>query len=210
MARTEEQQRETTAGMVAEPAIRRQRNGVDAAAWSATADAVAARPDLARFQFRARNEWRAGAHCETTIDEFHGAGEERSHEGAFRLGADRPAVLVGRDQAPTPVEFVLHALASCLTAGLAHGAAARDITLHRVTSTVTGDLDLRGMLALDPDVRAGCHRIDVRFVVEADASADDVAELITAARAGSSVHDMLAGAVPVHVELDLVPTTRPA
>jgi uncharacterized OsmC-like protein len=209
VALTDEQHRDTTA-TVAEPAIRRQRNGVDAASWSATADAVAARPDLGRFQFRARNEWHAGAHCCTTIDEFHGAGEERSHEGSFRLEADRPAVLVGRDQAPTPVEFVLHALASCLTAGLAHSAAARDITLHRVTSTVTGDLDMRGVLGLDPDVRPGCHGIRVRFAVEADGSADDLAELVTAAAACSSVHDMLTNAVPVHVELDLVPTTRPA
>jgi uncharacterized OsmC-like protein len=204
VVRTDEQQRDTAA----EHAIRRQRNGVDAAAWSATADAMAARPDLAGFQFRAHNEWHAGAHCHTTLDDFHGAGEERSHEGAFRVEADRPAVLVGRDQGPTPVEFVLHALASCLTAGLAHSAAARDITLHRVTSTVTGDLDLRGMLGLDPQVRAGCRRIDVRFTVEADASAGELAELMAAAQAYSSVHDMLTSAVPVHVELELV--RRPA
>jgi uncharacterized OsmC-like protein len=209
VVRTDEQHRDTTAGTVAEPAIRRQRNGVDAAAWSATADAVAARPDLARFQFRARSEWRAGAHCRTTIDEFHGAGEERSHEGTFRVEADQPAVLVGRDQGPTPVEFVLHALASCLTAGLARSAAARDITLHRVTSTVTGELDLRGMLGLDPQVRAGCRRIDVRFAVEADASAEEVGELIAAAQTCSSVHDMLTSAVPVHVEVELRPPPRP-
>jgi uncharacterized OsmC-like protein len=206
---TDEQHRDTTAGVVAEPAIRRQRNGVDAAAWTATADAVAARPDLARFQFRARTEWHAGAHCRTTIDEFHGAGEERSHEGAFRVDADRPSVLVGRDQAPAPEEFLLHALASCLTASLAHCAAARDITLHRVTSTVTGDLDLRGMLGLDHHVRAGCRRIDVQFAVEADASAEEVAALIAAAQTCSSVHDMLTSAVPVRVELEVRPTPRP-
>jgi uncharacterized OsmC-like protein len=107
------------------------------------------------------------------------------------------------------VEFVLHALAACLTAGLAHHAATRDITLHRVTSTVTGDLDVRGMLGLDPQVPAGCRRIDVRFAIEADASADDLAELIAATQACSSVHDMLTSTVPVHVELDLVPTSRP-
>jgi uncharacterized OsmC-like protein len=207
--RTDEHHGGTTAPMVAAPAIRRQRNGVDAAAWSATADAVTARPDLAGFQFRARSEWHAGAHCTTTIDDFHGAGEERSHEGTFRVEADQPAVLVGRDQAPTPVEFVLHALASCLTAGLAYSAAARDVTLHRVTSTVTGDLDLRGMLGLDPQVRAGCRRIDVRFTVEADASAEEVAELIAAAQTRSSVLDMFTTAVPVHAEVELRPPPRP-
>lgn len=201
MARTDAQDRSTTAG----PAIRRQRNGVDAAAWSATADAVVARPDLGAFQFRARTEWQAGAHCRTTIDGFRGAGEERSHERTLHLESDRPAVLVGRDQAPTAEEFVLHALASCLTTGLVHNAAARDITVHRVTSTVTGELDLRGMLGLDPEVRAGCRRIDVRFTIEADASPEELAELVATARTFSSVHDMLTSAVPVHVGFELGP-----
>ena len=188
----------------AELTIRRQRNGVDAAAWAATADAVAARPDLACFQFRARNEWQAGAHSRSTIDQFHGAVEERAHEVAFRLEADRPAVLVGLDQGPTPEEYVLHALAACLTAGLAQRAAARDITLRRITSTVTGDLDLLGLLGLDPDRRPGCQRIDVCFDVDGDVSADELAELIAAARTGSSVHDMLTSPVPVHIELGAV------
>ena len=139
------------------------RNGVDTATLFATLDAVKQAPAAAQFQFRARNEWVNGTHNRSTIDDFFGVGEERTHERTFVFDADHPAVLVGHDNGPTPVEFVLHALAACLTAGLANIAAARKVTLTEVRSTVTGDIDLNGILGLDPEVRNGYQQINVRF-----------------------------------------------
>src|SRR4051794_12139980 len=148
------------------------RNGVDTAAFFATLDAVRAAPQAAEFQFRADNEWISGTHNRTTIDGYYGVGAERHHEQTFTFDADHPAVLVGRDNGPTPVEFVLHALAACLTAGLANIAAARKITLTEVRSTVRGDIDLNGILGLNPAVRNGFQRISVRFTVSGNAPAD--------------------------------------
>ena len=88
----------------------------------------------------------------------------------FTYDADHPEVLVGSNQAPTPVEFLPHAIAACLTAGLANIAAARGITLHRVSSTVEGDIDLLGLLGLSGGVRNGYRQIRVQFEVEGDAS----------------------------------------
>ena len=139
------------------------RNGVDTATLFATLNAVRAAPEAARFQFRARNEWISGTHNRSTIDGFFGVGEERAHEHTFHFDADHPAVLVGRDNGPTPVEFVLHALAACLTAGLANIAAARGVRLTEVRSTVTGDIDLNGILGLNPSVCNGYQNIAVRF-----------------------------------------------
>src|SRR6185503_21066593 len=148
------------------------RNGVDTATLFATLDAVKAAPQAAAFQFRAHNEWVNGTHSRGQIRDFFGVGEERAHERTFTFDADHPAVLVGRDNGPTPVEFVLHALAACLTAGLANIAAARGIRLTEVRSTVTGDIDLNGILGLNPDVRNGYENIGVRFTVKGDAPAE--------------------------------------
>ena len=114
------------------------RNGVDTTALFATIDAVKADPDLAAFRFRATNRWISGTHNRSTVDGFHGAKQDMAHEQPFELDADHPAVLVGRDHAPTPVEYLLHALAACLTAGIANIAAARGVTLTEVSSTVEG------------------------------------------------------------------------
>ena len=179
------------------------RNGVDTATLFATLDAVKQAPAAAQFQFRARNEWVSGTHNRSTISDFFGVGEERAHEKTFVFDADHPAVLVGHDNGPTPVEFVLHALAACLTAGLANIAAARKVTLTEVRSTVTGDIDLNGILGLDPQVRNGYQQINVRFTVKGDAPAEVLRELVEQTRARSAVYDVITNGVPVAIDVDV-------
>ena len=178
------------------------RNGVDTATLFATLDAVKAAPGAAKFQFRAHNEWLSGTHNRSTIHDYFGVGEERTHEHTFRFDADHPAVLVGRDNGPTPVEYLLHALAACLTAGLANIAAARGIRLTEVHSTITGDIDLNGILGLNPDVRNGYQQITVRFTIKGDAPAEKLRELLDQSRARSAVYDVITKGVPVAIEID--------
>jgi uncharacterized OsmC-like protein len=178
------------------------RNGVDTATLFATLDAVKQAPEAARFQFRAHNQWLSGTHNRSTIADFFGVGEERAHERTFVFDADHPAVLVGQDHGPTPVEFVLHALAACLTAGLANIAAARKVRLTEVRSTVTGDIDLNGILGLDPDVRNGYQGITVRFTVKGDAPAEKLRKLVEQSRARSAVYDVITNRVPITIEVD--------
>ena len=178
------------------------RNGVDTATLFATLDAVKQAPQAASFQFRAHNQWQRGTHNRTTITDFFGVGEERTHQRSFVFDADHPAVLVGQDHGPTPVEFVLHALAACLTAGLANIAAARKVKLTEVRSTVTGDIDLNGILGLNPDVRNGYQNIAVRFTVKGDAPAEKLRELVEQSRARSAVFDVITNQVPVTIEVD--------
>ena len=178
------------------------RNGMDTAALFATIDAVRQAPEAGHFQFRAHNEWVRGTHNRGTIADFFGVGEERTHERTFVFNADHPAILVGQDNGPTPVEFVLHALAACLTAGLANIAAARRIKLTEVRSTVTGDIDLNGILGLDPDVRNGYSQITVRFTIKGDARPEKLRELVEQSRTRSAVYDVITNRVPVVVEVD--------
>jgi uncharacterized OsmC-like protein len=178
------------------------RNGVDTATLFATLDAVKQAPEAASFQFRAHNQWQSGTHSRGTIADYFGVGEERTHERTFTFDADHPAVLVGTDHGPTPVEFVLHALAACLTAGLANIAAARKVKLTEVRSTVSGDIDLNGILGLNPEVRNGYQQITVRFTIKGDAPAEQLRELLDQSRARSAVYDVITNGVPVTIEVD--------
>jgi uncharacterized OsmC-like protein len=179
------------------------RNGVDTATLFATLNAVKEAPAAAQFQFRAHNQWMSGTHNRSTIGDFFGVGEERAHERTFVFDADHPAVLVGRDNGPTPVEFILHALAACLTAGLANIAAARKITLMEVRSTVSGDIDLNGILGLDPKVRNGYQKVKVHFTIKGDAPAETLRELVEQSRSRSAVYDVITNGVPVDIEVDV-------
>jgi uncharacterized OsmC-like protein len=178
------------------------RNGVDTATLFATRDAVKAAPAAAKFQFRAHNTWVSGTHSRSTVYGFFGVGEERTHEREFHLDADHPAVLVGQDNGPTPVEHLLHALGACLTGGLANIAAARGVRLTEVRSEIAGDIDLNGILGLDPDVRNGYQGVTVRFTVKGDAPAEKLREIVEQSRARSAVFDIITNQVPVTIEVN--------
>lgn len=175
------------------------RNGVDTPTLLATINAVGAQPELAQFRFRAVNRWQQGTHSRTRIQSFYGAGGEQMHEREFTYDADHPTLLVGRDQAPTPVEFLLHALASCLTAGIGNIAAARGVTIHEVESTLEGDIDLQGILGLSDRVRNGYRSIRAAFTIKGDAPAEKLAQIVEQSRKRSAVYDVLTNGVPVEI-----------
>ncbi|MCU7728338.1 OsmC family protein [Actinoplanes sp. KI2] len=188
---------------MSETATRPALNGVDVPALFTTLNAVKASPQIAGFQFRARNTWISGTHNRSTIQGFYGAGQEdTSRTEPFVYDADHPAVLVGNNHGPTPVEFLLHAIAACLTAGLANIAAARGVVLRRVESTVEGDIDLLGILGLAPEVRNGYRQIRVNFLIEADAPAEQLAALIEQSKRRSAVYDVLVNGTDVVIDVE--------
>ena len=175
------------------------RNGVNVPVLFATLDAVKGQPELAAFQFRATNEWQSGTHSRTTISGFHGAGQDHPRNTTFVYDADHPAVLVGADNGPTPVEFLLHALLSCLTAGVANIAAARGIDLQSVESTIEGDINLLGLLGLDGNVRNGYQGMKVSFRIKGNASPEDLEKVVLRSKDRSAVYDVLTNGVPVDI-----------
>ncbi len=179
------------------------RNGVDTSALFATIDAVKGNAEIAKFQFRATNKWINGTHNQSTIHGFYGAGQEMEHSEACALDADHPAVLVGTDKARRrrTAAAVPGALAACLTAGIANVAAARHVHLTEVESTVEGNIDLLGILGLDPDVRNGFQQIKVSFRLKGDDPAK-LRQVVEQSKARSAVYDIVTNGVPVAVEID--------
>ncbi|HSB35745.1 MAG TPA: OsmC family protein [Thermoanaerobaculia bacterium] len=178
------------------------RNGVDTPTLFATLDAVKNQPDLAKFQFRVSNRWIKGTNSRSRMEPFTGAGGEHAHKGDYSYDADHPAVLVGGDAAPTPVEFLLHGLAGCITAGIANIAAARGVTLTEVTSRIEGDIDLLGLLGLSKEVRNGYQRIHATFDIKGDAPPEKLREIVEQSRARSAVFDVLTNGVPVEMSVN--------
>lgn len=175
------------------------RNGINTPVVFATIDAVAGQPELAKFEFRASTRWIKGTHSRTTIDSFSGAGADHVHKYPSAYDADHPAVLVGEDNAPTPVEFVLHALGGCLIAGVAGIAAARRVDLYEVTAKIEGKIDLRGVLGIDGEVRNGFESIRVTFEIHGDAPEDKLQQIVEQSRNRSAVFDIITNSVPVEI-----------
>ena len=177
-------------------------NGVDTPTLFGTLDVVKGQPQLAKFQFRARNRWQNGTLSETTIGTFSGAGGEHAHKTTFTATADHPVVLVGEDRAPLPIEFLLHGLLSCITGGIANIAAARGVTLREVESTIEGDINLLGIFGMSKEVRNGYQGIRASFSIKGDAPPEKLQEIVEQSRARSAVFDVLTNGVPVSMSVN--------
>jgi uncharacterized OsmC-like protein len=181
------------------PAVSNLVNGVAVDDLFTTINVIKATPSIAKFKFRIRNQWLDAAHNRSEVDTFYGAGEEQSRDKCFVLEADEPTLLLGRDIAANPVEHLLHALASCLTTSMVYHAAARGIHIEHVESSLDGDLDLHGFLALDKNVRQGFRGIRVNFKIKADVSNEQLQEIGQFGPRHSPVFDSLTNGVPVTV-----------
>jgi uncharacterized OsmC-like protein len=177
------------------------RNGIDVPTLFATLDAVRGQRDLATFQFRSGSRWVSGTHTQMTSRGYYGAGQEHEHQRTFVFDADHPPVLVGNDNGPAPVEFLLYALSACITAGIGNIASARGITLSRVETSVVGDIDLQGIFGFSDAVRNGYQGIDMRVTIEGDAPAETLAEIVEQSRARSAVYDVLSNGTPVRIDV---------
>jgi len=176
-------------------------NGINVDALLGAREAFTATPVAAQFTWRANCEWVRGTHSRSSVRGFFGLGAEQSHKQEFKLDADHPELFAAEDKGITPVEYVLVALASCLTAGVASVAQRRGIQLHAVTATVEAGMDLQGILGMDSEIRNGFDGIKVTFDIDADASRADIEALVAQSQKRSAVFDILANPTTVHVEV---------
>jgi uncharacterized OsmC-like protein len=174
-------------------------NGVDVTALGETLAAVQAKPSLGQFQFRNRNDWIGGSLNRSTIKGFYGAGQEdATRSKAYVFDNDEPAVLLGKDRGANPVEYLLHALAGCMTTTMVYHSASRGIEIEALNSSIEGDIDIRGFTGLAADVPKGYREIRVNFRAKTDA---DPAALVELAKM-SPVFNTIAGSVPVKVSVE--------
>lgn len=176
-------------------------NGVNVEALLGARQAMTEMPEAAQFQWKADSEWVNGTHSTVSVEEFFGAGADQSHIKTFVYDVDHPTVFAAEDSGVTPVEYLLVGLAGCLTAGVASVAQNRGIQLNSVKASLTGDMDLAGILGIDADVRNGFSGLKVSFEIDADATAEEIQGLVAQSQKRSAVYDALANPTPISVEV---------
>jgi len=178
-----------------------QTNGLDMEALVGTLEAIKQDPSLGAFEFRATNQWINGGENRSRIKEFYGAGsEDESRTEAFEFTNGEPPVLLGANEGANPVEFLLHALAGCVTTTTVLHAAARGIQIESLSTELVGTIDIQGLLALDDSVPVGYEQITIKMDIKADCSDDELDELLAFAKNHSPVCNTVCRPVPVTVE----------
>lgn len=173
-------------------------NGVDVGQIMNVIGAIEADPGYASFQWRATNQWIDGSLSRSRIkDFFAGNAEDTTRKETFTLDADEPAIAAGQNSAPNSMEYVLHALATCLTGTLVYHAAVRGIEVEAVESSYTGDMDVRGLFGLSDDVRKGFSKVVVNMRVKSEASVEELTEMALY----SPVYDIISKSLPAEFTL---------
>jgi uncharacterized OsmC-like protein len=176
-------------------------NGVNSAALLDARNALTDAPDAADFTWRSTCTWMHGTYSRSTVEGFFGLGQDQLHKSTFQFDADHPLCFASEDRGATPVEIVLSALGSCLTAGVAAVAQNRGIQLNSVTATVEGSMNILGILGGDPNVRNGFSAVNVRFDIDADADSDDIEAIVAQSQKRSAVFDIMTNPTAVTVEI---------
>ncbi len=176
-------------------------NGLNLEQMQQTVAAIQRNPDIAQFEFRARNRWISGGENRSQIKGFYGAcAEDTSRTATFEFTNGEPPVLLGQNEGANPVEFLLHALAGCVTTTTVLHATVRGITIHKLSTELKGNIDVQGLLAMDDSVPVGYESIQIKMKIEADCSDEELDELIGFAREHSPVCNTICRPVPVSVE----------
>jgi uncharacterized OsmC-like protein len=173
-------------------------NGVDVTALLQIAQAIKLDARLAKFNFRLANTWLGGDRNRSAVQDFTGAGAEQRTNKSFVCESGEPEVLLGRDGAPNPVEWLQHALAACITTTIVYHAAARGIAIDSIESRLDGEIDLRGFLGLDDSVRPGYSALRVRLRAKTKAGADTIKSLLRF----SPMYDMVSRATALDVAVE--------
>ncbi|MGE3173792.1 MAG: OsmC family protein [Planctomycetota bacterium] len=175
-------------------------NGLDTRQMGETVAALKAQPALARFEFRNRNQWIGGGENRSSIRDFFGAGrEDDSRAVPYVFTNGEPPVLLGANEGANPVEFLLHALAGCVTTTFVIHATARGVKINRISTQMKGQLDLQGLLALDPSVPPGYESIQVEMEIDADCTDAELDELLAFTHRHSPVCNTVCRPVPVQL-----------
>src|SRR5262249_59944056 len=107
---------------------------------------------------------------EARVDSYFINGQEIPRR--FSITADEPLELLGQNSAPNPQELLMAAFNACIMVGYVATASVMGVELESVEIDTEGELDLRGFLGLDPNVKPGYDSIAYTVRIKGNGSTD--------------------------------------
>lgn len=139
--------------------------------------------------------WQGGVTTKvTTGNQWVGSAEVEKN---FSFTVGEPKELLGDNQHPTPQDYLLGGLAGCMMVGFVIVASQKGISLEYVALTITGSLDLKGMLELDSSSPIGFDRLQFNFEVQGNGNQKEYDAIIEQVRRLSPNYRTIADTVTI-------------
>ena len=146
------------------------RNGIDLTALQAAIENVRANPAAGKTEWEVSSRWAGGTRSDHTVDGCRIGGQNIHRQ--FTLHVDEPLELCGTNQFANPQEYLLSAINACMIVGYAAAAAQLGVKLTKLEIRISGDIDLRGFLGIDPTVAPGYESLQQSVTIAGDAPAE--------------------------------------
>jgi len=147
-------------------------NGLDIGALFDTMRQIEAEPARGFVAFHVSTRWAGRGEAVTHMDRATRAGRRVGE----RLTLPTDGVLGGRGQ-PSPHELMLSAVNACLMGSYVIGAAMRGIAIESIEIETSAELDLRGLLGIDPTIAPNFEDLRIVIRVAADGSDAELADI---------------------------------
>jgi uncharacterized OsmC-like protein len=108
-------------------------------------------------RFKVATAWKGQTRSEARVRSYTFDGAEIPRN--FSIVADEPPELLGQNSAPNPQELLMAAFNACIMVGYVANAAVMGVTLENVEIETDGELNLRGFLGIDANVKPGYDSI---------------------------------------------------
>jgi len=174
-------------------------NNIDVEALKSTITAVDANPDEGMTRWRISSKWMGGTRADHHVKGCEIGG--KAIDRAFTLKSDEPVELCGGNQHANPQEYLMAGLNACMMVGYAAVAALMGIRLTTLEVDVSGDIDLRGFLGLDPHVKPGYGGLKQTVRIAGDATPEQFRKLHETVKATSPNFFNITTSIPMNSEL---------
>jgi len=135
-------------------------NGIDLEALGQVVEQIKNDKTKGFVRFKVATAWKGQTRSEARVKSYFMDGVEIPRE--FSIAADEPPELLGQNTAPNPQELLMAAFNACIMVGYVANAAVMGVKLDNVEIETEGELNLRGFLGLDANVKPGYDSIRCR------------------------------------------------
>ena len=175
-------------------------NGVNVAALKKAIAQIKANPAAGQTHWTVKSRWQGGTRTDHFVDGFDLGGQKVDRQ--FQIQIDEPCELCGSDQYANPQEYLLAATNACMMVGYATVAAVMGVTLSKLELEITGDIDLRGYLDIDPSVARGYERLHYRVRIAGDGTQEQFEKMHEVVQRTSPNYYNIAN--PIELTSDLI------
>ena len=179
-------------------------NGIEVSRLIEIINVIQKNPYLARFQFRAKNTWMNGGHSRSIIKSFYGGErEDNTRNAPYIFENDQPLILLGSDKGANPLEYILNALAGCITDSIVYNASMKGIQIDELESELEGNFNLRNLFINQDDIDNPEDNIKVKIRISGnDLLEDEKSFLCDLGKRSSLVYKVITNAIPVEVSVE--------